>query len=362
MIANFFLQLGLLEFSAMTWLFPGVALFFGSNAKTMGQVSGIPHSFPRKIEILIPAHEDATIIGEVVQRFRKQIDSLLPKFPEARIIIHVGADTCLDDTAKVAFRAGARVSIFSGFKSRWKTLKALVDASEADWIIVAEPAVRWPEDFLEKILSQGVYGKVLAIDPSRGHGALGKVEDALRNWENRVGGPVQFRPGAWIFEASSLRTLLRGLDSRDWYSLGSVLPLGLRLKNPLKTTVTENRVEFAQAPQDLKTRFREMMGNLQWIRYLLPPALNQNPRIAFLALRHAAQVFWVYGWIFTALGLFLNGGELAILIEIVLVGSAFVLATREGESLLALRDSALVSMAAPLFWVRAGSASQIRWK
>lgn len=362
MVANFFLQLGLLELAALTWLFPGAALFFAGSPKPLDSGIAADHPLPRKLEILIPAHDDAPVIAETVSRLRRQVDAVLPGYPGVRISIHVGADDCRDETAKIAFRSGAKVSVFSDLRSRWKTLKALVDASEADWIIVADPTIRWGDEFLSDVLSHGVCGAILALDPSRGAGPLGKLEDHLRELENRVGGPIGFRAGAWVFEATVLRSTLQAMSSRDWYSLGSVIPLALRLKHPQSRTLAQPRLDASEGSLDLKSRFREMMGELQWIRLLLPHALNQNPRVGLLALRRAAQVFWVYGWLFTFLGIVLQSSLLAILMSAALVGIGAGFLARGGLAIRTFRDAAIVSLAAPLLWFKAGSASQIRWK
>lgn len=362
MVANFFLQLGLLELAALTWLFPGAALFFAGSPKPLDLGVAEDHPLPRKLEILIPAHDDVAVIAETVSRLRRQVDAVLPGYPGVRISIHVGADDCRDDTAKVAFRSGVKVSVFSELRSRWKTLKALVEASEADWIIVADPTIRWGDEFLSDVLSHGVSGAILALDPSRGAGPLGRLEDHLRELENRVGGPVGFRSGAWVFEASVLRSTLQAMSSHDWYGLGSVLPLALRLKYPHSRTLAQPRLVSSTATLDLTTRFREMMGELQWIRFLLPHALNQNPRVGILALRRAAKVFWIYGWFFTVLGVSLQSGLLAILMGAALVGVGAGFVAHGGSAVREFRDAALVSLAAPLLWFKAGSASQIRWK
>lgn len=67
-----------------------------------------PSSNPRKIAILIPAHNETLLISDTVRNAFKQT------YPRDRYTVFVIADNCTDDTATLAREAGARVLERSG--------------------------------------------------------------------------------------------------------------------------------------------------------------------------------------------------------------------------------------------------------
>lgn len=68
----------------------------------------VPTSNPRKIAILIPAHNETLLISDTVRSAFRQT------YPRDRYTVFVVADNCTDDTAALARQAGARVLERSG--------------------------------------------------------------------------------------------------------------------------------------------------------------------------------------------------------------------------------------------------------
>ena len=90
--------------------------------------STVPSTNPRKIAILIPAHNETLLIGDTVR------DAFRQTYPRDRYTVFVIADNCTDDTAALAREAGARVLERSGNPGKGQALnEAFKTLMPEDW-------------------------------------------------------------------------------------------------------------------------------------------------------------------------------------------------------------------------------------
>jgi cellulose synthase/poly-beta-1,6-N-acetylglucosamine synthase-like glycosyltransferase len=109
-----------------------------------------------RLLVLIPAHDEVTLIGRCVRSLRAQT------YPSTRYQVIVIADNCTDDTAAIALAAGAdRVMIRDdpdirgkGHALRWAIDRLLVDEPTAEAIVFVDADSTTPSDFLIRLVQR----------------------------------------------------------------------------------------------------------------------------------------------------------------------------------------------------------------
>ncbi len=320
---------------------------------------------PLRLDIVIPAHNEASRIGATLESIQKAIQHLQDSsrghsIPE--IGVYVGADACTDDTAKVA-RSFAKVSVtpFAKKNGKWAVIKKLVTASNSDWAVLVDSGTLWPEDFLTKFLWRVAReeNNVLAIAPSYRpqaanwlHETLWRVETSLKHIESYCGGPVSVHGATVGYRTLFLKNALDSLGNTLWLNDDVVIPLTLRTLYPQgKIAYPVGEVSDAGVEQhhlDIGRRRRMMLGNLQWVKTLLPSYVMRNPVAALVAGRRLFRILWAY-WI----GLIIVGTALAFhsLVLPGIVGLGVL--TASSGSFRQISGAALVSLLAPWLMARA---------
>lgn len=318
--------IGLLGLAGMTWLCPLLGLFY----KTSGRTSE-PNWPPRSLEILIPAHNEESFLGRTLEEIKSQINDCLKKNTTASITLRVGADACSDQTAQISEQLEVPTNVFT-FKSKWKTLCAMISNSRADWVGLVDAETLWPDDFLKNLWDSRWNSPLLGIAPAFGHGLVWSIERHFKVLETFSGGPVSVHGATVFYERVALQEALKILEAQalkvtdqkvQWINDDVVIPLTLRSRfpdrtlayysNPNQGSVTEQprenkdrssrwtlREEFKSS---LRKRRRMMAGNLQWIKGLLPLVAAQTPFVALIAMRRVMRLFWAYWILFLILGL-----------------------------------------------------------
>src|SRR5260221_357445 len=123
---------GIFGLSGLSWLCPFLALpayYFQrrTNKSHSPTTSNGPPLFP-KIDILLPAHNESETIGSTLGSIQRSIDCFRnnpsPQAPTT-IAIHVGADSCTDNTAQIASQfPSVSVRELPDSKSKWVTMNA----------------------------------------------------------------------------------------------------------------------------------------------------------------------------------------------------------------------------------------------
>lgn len=334
--------------------------------------SGQVPFFPSLIEIVIPAHNEAEMIGATLASIRRSMRHLygrLSLYPMPEVRIHVGADACTDQTAQIArqFRA-VSVTEFPGNNSKWLTLKALCAESPADWLILVDAGTLWPENFLLEVVQRVIDNKnIIGVSPAykpikggRLHGMVWCIEKWLKKMEGLCGGPISVHGATVCYTARHLKEVLSRLGNTCWLNDDVVIPLMLRSLYPdgviLYPVGEVSDVGIQTDRVDYRRRKRILFGNLQWVGGLLPYCLNRNPIAGIVAARRVFRVFWAYWVALTLL-------SLAWVFHVVLPGLAgIVFATAIFGSFRELAGAAFVSFIAPFRLVRPVWRFQGVWK
>jgi cellulose synthase/poly-beta-1,6-N-acetylglucosamine synthase-like glycosyltransferase len=146
--------------------------------------SGIP-----RLIVLVPAHNEAELIGRCVASLRAQA------YPSDRYRIAVIADNCTDETAAVARAAGADVMVRDvpairgkGHALRWAMDRILASAQPPDGVVVVDADSIVDPDFLRELAGPFAAGHevvqandLLLVQPRVGRAALDAAALQLRN-------------------------------------------------------------------------------------------------------------------------------------------------------------------------------------
>jgi hypothetical protein len=129
-------------------LIVAVAAFFLPRAEP----AGTPRS---RVAILVPAHDEAALIGRCVQSLRAQ------RYPDELYEVVVIADNCTDDTAALARAAGARVlerdaldARGKGQALRWAMERILPEEPTVDAIAVVDADTVADPEFLARLVQR----------------------------------------------------------------------------------------------------------------------------------------------------------------------------------------------------------------
>ncbi len=361
--------LGTIGILGLTVLFPWLAWVFSKFRRLTPNLPPPPTTMD-SLDILIPAHNEAATLGATLASIEQAIVYLNSQENSGvRVSIYLGADCCDDNTVAVARQfKGVNIQEFSDHASKWLTLRALMTASTAPWVIWVDAGTKWRPDWLASLRDASVrvpQGVAFAPGylPNRA-GVLARFLWRLERWikkcETSSGGPVSVHGATVAYRAPFLRAALKALGEARWINDDVAVPLMLRFLYPEGLVVYPvGEVQDAGAMQhqiDVGRRRRLVAGNLQWIGQLLWPNFWRNPIAGIVALRRVFRVVWAY-W--------LACWALAACLAFPPVTGPFLLATVIGGALLGsfrqLCGAAWVSLLAP-FSVCKKSLDAREWK
>ena len=192
------------------------------------------------------------------------------------------------------------------------------------------------------------------------HQILWRLETALKRMEAHCGGPISLHGATVAYQTPLLQNALVSLGDTLWVNDDVVIPLTLRALYPkgvILYPVGEVR-DAGMEPRrlDFGRRKRLLLGNLQWVRTLLPSYWRRNPVAGVVAGRRLFRVLWAY-WI----ALIVFGLVLAFHF-VVLPGAATVgvLMVASG-SFRQLSGAALISLLAPFLIIQANRQPLGEW-
>jgi glycosyltransferase involved in cell wall biosynthesis len=394
MIAILF-SVGIAGLLGMTWFFPLVGRIMArSSFPRVGSREDLPVPV-KSIAVLIPAHNEETAIGPTIKSIQIAIESLSRVFPEVKCSLVVGADGCSDRTAALAHEYGASVIEFRPNKGKWYTVLGMVETyRDADWIILADSGILWPDNLLTRLLSvASSCPSIMGVAPCYRNPTDGPVERFLwsleshfKGLESASGGPVSIHGATIMYRAQELLGALHSLSTSSWLNDDVVVPLYLRALHPEKEIryLTDvgvidqpgkpARVNAASFQGEFGRRKRMMLGNVQWIR---APWWKHNRLVFALALRRIFRLFWAYWSLITvvAAGLYVSHflqlmGEsvtktifvIMSLLCLTLLFYSFKGSSSIARTLRRLIDSACASLLAPWYLLTDVRAERAGWK
>jgi hypothetical protein len=384
------LLLGLLGLLGMTWLFPllgrAVAWVAERRRASAALLPGSARVSPRKVAVLVPAHnEEASLPGSIGSMVRA-IRFASRKFSQVEFVVRVGADGCSDGSARVARDLGAEVIEFDPNQGKWRTLVELVRASaDADWVVLGDAGIAWPEDFLVNSLPLCADARTIAVAPTYRNPQAGSIERVLwaferhlKSIESAAGGPVSIHGATVMYRRAELMAALDELGLAPWLNDDVVVPLSLRLLFPQariryapEVGVHDGGQEAALAaqgkapPREFGRRRRMVMGNIQWIRAILPRLWGQSATAAVLALRRVFRVFWAYWALLVGVAALAAACSLAgnaLPVAVAAAGLAALMISPLRRSLLGLADAAFASLSAPYYLLTVRTPERAGWR
>lgn len=261
-----------------------------------------PTTFRGTLAVLIPAHQGGAALPATLFSVRAAL-AKAGLLAQSQVV--VGLNGWDGDDARKAAAGADRVLSFPS-PSKWRTLKALVEATEADWIACVDAGTLWPEDLLLRLAPNLKDPSVAAVNPrysDPGAGPLQRlywwIEASWKRFENRAGGPVSFHGATMFFRGSALRRAFAALEGDDWLNDDVVLPLLIRIGDPEKRTfyafdavVVES--ESSAGRPELARRRRLLAGNIQWLKAWYGASFSSNIAVGLVATRRAARVAWAW--------------------------------------------------------------------
>jgi cellulose synthase/poly-beta-1,6-N-acetylglucosamine synthase-like glycosyltransferase len=371
--------IGVLGFSAMSWLFPAIAwLFAGSKRKMMTTRERV---LPvKKIAIVMPAHNEERTLVETLPSMRAAIAHLQRSRPEIQVDIRIGADGCKDRTVEIGRSFGAEVVESVVSRGKWRTVHELVRSStDADWIVLSDAGILWPENFLTGCLPYWEDADAIGVAPTYRNPTAGLVEKFIWNFEcwlktmeNSAGGPVSVHGPTVTYRRSNLLATLDALSATgtSWINDDVAITLYLRLMEPGKKVIylpsiaswdcAASHIEASGAPiREFNRRKRMVLGNIQWLKQILIPQWRKNPLAALVTLRRIFRIIWAY-WIIAFVLIAAFGLGFMPFLILTMAGGGIGIAIVGARPLLMLADSCFVSLAAPYYLVSGQGLS--RWK
>jgi glycosyltransferase involved in cell wall biosynthesis len=364
---------GLLGLSVLCPLLAITIYYFRSqnSRKTPSPAESIPSS-SSSVEIIIPAHNEARLISATLESIQRSVQYLQAGQgyrPLPKVRVHVGADGCTDQTSQIARQfAQVRVTEFYEKQSKWVTIKALLADSTADWVILVDVGAIWPKNFLYTFV-QRINGEpsAIAIAPSYRPMKVGwlphiiwQMETSLKRFEAFCGGPVSLHGATVGYKTDLLKQVLAYLGDTLWLNDDVVIPLILRSLNPngviLYPVGEVLDAGILQDKMDLGRRKRLVLGNLQWVRRLLPDCFRLNPVAGVVAGRRLFRVLWAYWLAFIILGL-VSAFHFVVLPGIAALGVLMV----SSGSFRQLSGAALISLLTPFLIMRSNKPMQETW-
>jgi len=329
--------------------------------------------YPSSLEIIIPAHNEAALIGATLESIQRSIAYLRASpwvlFPP-EIVVRVVADGCTDQTAAIASQS-CRVTVTETKErqSKWVIVKTLAEATSAEWLFLVDAGVLWSESFLAEAIHRiGEHPNVMAIAPAYYpmkagwfHRILWKSETALKKLEAFCGGPVSLHGATVAYKAPPLKKALSLLGETQWLNDDVVIPLMMRVHHPegviLYPVGEVQDAGLVPNRMDLGRRKRLLLGNLQWVRGLLLSSIKRNPVAGVMAGRRLFRVFWAYWFAFTVLG-FILAFHFVVFPMTVSIG----ILTASSGAFRQFIGAALISLLAPVLLFQLERAPAGAWK
>jgi len=304
----------------------------------------------------------------------------LADFPYLQFSICVGADGCTDGSVQTARSFGVDLVITNRRRGKWQTLSDLIERYDSfDWIALADAGAIWPQDLLLRCLPLCQVADLVALAPSYRDPTGGwlsnltwRIESYFKKLECRAGGPVSLHGATVLYRRDELTKAITVLSRRRWLNDDVVLPLTLRLQNPEKRIVYLPDLHVSEyAPASPLSRNREfvrrrrlVIGNLEWMKMLLPSAAKTDYVVGLLALRRIFRMLWAY-W-----GIFVFGGLLTAMASSVFLSLSVTAGICLGAVALRLKAggmghilaAAQASLLAPYYFYKQTYLPVMEWK
>ncbi len=355
MLGILFFSLGTTGFAGMSFLFPLLALPWQKQKNRPANIS-VKNNL--SISVLIPAHNEEKQLPQTIQ----SIQNALHKLNNMAAQIIVGADSCTDHTKEVALQAGALECLVLENKSKWKSLLSLIPKAQGEWIAFVDSGALWPANLIQNLQDDFQNLALMAIAPSYEPKQGGRleaihwsIERFFKQLENNSCGPTSLHGATIFYRKKELLAALPLLAQRSWLNDDIAIPLALHIQFPEKKIHYFSGASSADRVADIglgkttgeeKRRIRMLLGNLEWMRILLPKLFAKNPAAFLIAQRRVFRVFWIYWLLFFLLGA-------SLLSDLPLLNLSFFL------PFVFLREAALASLISPyLLWK---SPKEIPW-
>lgn len=301
----------ILEILGMTVLFPTLAALGCAATQRRGSCVAAPTDFA----ILIPAHNEERLLPGTLTSIKSSIKRLQEHAP-CNVRIMVGVDGCTDTTEAVAARMNTEILKMPTKTGKWGTISALVKAcSDAQWVILADCGVEWPDDFLLRLLPVLQNEDTIGVAPTYRNDKSGIIEkiiwgteSAIKRIESKSGGPVSVHGATVCYRTKELCAALDFLSHHRWLNDDVVIPLCLRALYPSKRiqyrrslAVKESVKPTKEGGSEFRRRRRLVHGNIQWIKLLWGSVWERNYVAALLACRRVFRLLWAYWVTFSAL-------------------------------------------------------------
>ncbi|MCC7440252.1 MAG: glycosyltransferase [Bdellovibrionales bacterium] len=382
------LFLGLAGVLGMTWLFPLLGRGFAALSG-IGVSRDRPSSRKvRRVAVLVPAHNEESALPHTLESLKRAIAVARAAYPGVEFELRVGADGCTDRTAEVARAHGAEALEFNPNIGKWRGLHELAKASaSADWIVYGDAGIAWPEDLLLRCLPLCTDPATMAVAPTYRNPEAGPVEQAiwaferhLKSIESSAGGPVSIHGATVLYRREELMEAFARLEGRSWLNDDVVMPLYLRLLFPTLRIVYAAGVGVHEgatersgpAPaREFGRRRRMVMGNVQWIRDILPAAWDKSFAAGLLSLRRVFRLFWAYWALLCAVAALMalsriDGAGLLLALAVGAISAGGValasVSSRLRAPFLSLVESAFASLLAPYYIATASGSEKVGWR
>ena len=335
--------------------------------------------------MLVPAHNDEEGLKRTLESVSRAARLAREKFPSLAVELHVGLDGCTDNSAIIASMYSAKTLPSPRNRGKWRTLVELAKHAEgADWVAFADCGIVWEENFLLQVAPECYQPAVMGLAPTyrspNGGGlerALWSVERHFKTLEDHLGGPVSIHGATVLYRRSELMPALEALKNNRWLNDDVVVPLVMRGLFPERAIRYLPKVSVYDSSPDhpgrqFTRRRRLVLGNVQWMRTLLPSTWRSSAAVGTVALRRVFRVFWAYWLMLLASAAILYCIEMACLFPMIAIPAiatagtvAVFLYLRSGFARRAARtltDSALASFLAPFYLINAKTVDGARWK
>lgn len=308
----FFILLGLLLFSGLTFLFPVLTallypFFFNrEKTKTTELLKANPHSDDAlDLEILIPAYNESDTIETTVQSVKSAVSALKAKYPEAKVAITIGLDGSTDNTPAIAKSIeGVRVIDRKQNRGKWKTIEELIMGSEARWIALCDAGTLWNDELLLRCYPEFSNRRWVGMGPgyrqniaSRAERIIWWLERTLKSIENKGGGTITLHGATIFFRTRVTQQVVKEILFRPWLNDDVVLSIAMRTWGEtlyFGSDLTVGDIGIRVGRGEYNRRKRMILGNLEWIRDLFPSLWTNSPDVALLSMRRVFRVFWAW--------------------------------------------------------------------
>lgn len=371
----------------MTWLFPALARLLPNHQSDSSSIKPFSLSafegsvIPPTLSILIPVHNDESGLHRTLSSISRAVEFAAARYAGFSVDIIVGVDGCTDDSAEIASAFGARIVNSRFNRGKWRTIRSLILAAEhSEWIVLADCGVLWGEDFFERLIPElrnpGVIGvaPTYRVLPSSGtDAAVWSVERYFKGLEGTLGGPVSIHGATVAYRRHELLQAVKTLRRKPWINDDVVLPLLLRSIFPSKSIkylseLTVFDLSISHSDDSLQRRQRMTVGNIQWIRGLLPMVIRREPVVGIVALRRVFRVFWAYWVTLLALTLGVYIAEYNLLSAsqalffLALAALTIICLVWRVQSMRRAWQAAVASFMAPLYVVTGIPLNGVRWR